>query len=100
MRQTLTPRAEADIEEIWLYTLANWDADQADLYVDGLLARLEEMLVNPVVWRGRSDLLPGLMMTTYQRHFIFFYQHNDEVFVLRILHDQMNLIAQLSETEE
>ena len=32
-RFTLSPRARADIEEIWDYTESRWSSDQAETYV-------------------------------------------------------------------
>lgn len=32
-RYTLSPRAQADIEEIWGYTVEHWNVDQAEVYL-------------------------------------------------------------------
>jgi toxin ParE1/3/4 len=34
----LSPLAEADLEEIWFYTLKHWSLEQADIYHHSLVA--------------------------------------------------------------
>lgn len=36
----LTPRAESDLEEIWLYTFKTWSPEQADRYHNDIVDRL------------------------------------------------------------
>lgn len=41
-RFTLSPDAERDLMEIWLYTADSWGVDQADRYVLGIKNDLPE----------------------------------------------------------
>ena len=39
----LSPRAEIDLEDIWLYTLERWSAEQADRYQNEIISALEAL---------------------------------------------------------
>ena len=38
----LSPKAKADLSDIWDYTCAEWGADQAEKYVRGLWDAMQE----------------------------------------------------------
>lgn len=61
----LTPQAEADLEAIWRYGLAEWSADQADRYVDGLLTMLDFLCGMPEIARERMELSPPVPWLTF-----------------------------------
>ena len=39
----LSPLAEADLENIWLYTFKNWSLEQADGYQREIIAAIEQL---------------------------------------------------------
>jgi plasmid stabilization system protein ParE len=43
----LSPRAQADLEEIWDYTAATWDTEQAKIYVRLLQEAIGTIAENP-----------------------------------------------------
>jgi len=86
----LTPRAETDLEEIWLYTAREWSPDQAESYTDEIIDVFEAIADGtkpgqPVPVRvGYRKALVG-------RHVIYFKRGDDTVVIVRILHQSMDL---------
>lgn len=91
-RFVLSPRAQQEIAEIWLYTADNWGVDQADHYVLGIERDLESAaagspLAQPIdgLWRIRSG-----------HHLCVFEKLGDgSIYVIRVLHERMDVKRQL-----
>lgn len=43
----LTPAAERDLESIWSYTIQQWGFEQANRYIDLLMAAFAELAESP-----------------------------------------------------
>ena len=82
----LRPRAIADLEEIWDYTVGTWNEVQAERYVLSLRDDLEMLAEQPGLGRARDDLHPGLRASISSRHIIFYQRADWGVDVVRILH--------------
>lgn len=89
---TLSPEAEHDLAEIWLYTAENWGPNQADRYVEGIrdvLSRADPAspLVRPVddLWRIKA----GHHLCIFQR------EGDNTIFVVRVLHERMDVVRHL-----
>lgn len=92
----LSPRAEHDLEEIWLYTEGRWSAAQADRYTGALIDMIEELAANPAKGRPVDDIRPGYRKQPTGAHFIFYRQVHPGIEVIRILHQSMDVPARLS----
>ena len=86
----LSPLAEQDLEDIWLYTLREWSADQADRYYHSIIAAIEGLLVRRHIPQS-TDLLPGSWTCKVGRHVIYFKEHDDYLDAIRILHVRMDV---------
>ncbi len=66
--------AEADIEDIWLYTLQNWSLEQADKYYAELMAAVEGLAGGDRIGQSARDIRTGYWKYGEggQRHFIFY----------------------------
>jgi toxin ParE1/3/4 len=86
----LTPLAEADLEEIWLYTFENWSAEQANVYIADLVIAFEHL-----AWRLRTgrrvDARDGYFKCAVGSHFVFYVQSDAGIDVIRILHQRMDI---------
>ena len=51
MPYVLSPRAEADLAEIWDHTQSRWARDQAERYLRQIQAALEPLAQNPRLGR-------------------------------------------------
>ncbi|UVV70888.1 type II toxin-antitoxin system RelE/ParE family toxin [Brucella anthropi] len=60
MTTPLTPLAEADLEEIWVYTLHEWSLEQANSYINDVTDAFEGLRDGSK--RGRfTDIRPGYL---------------------------------------
>lgn len=86
----LSPMAEADLEDIWLYTVENWSLAQADEYVRELLATADQLAKG--TRRGRTvDVRANYLKYAIGRHFLFFRQTGYGIHITRILHQAMDV---------
>lgn len=86
----LTPLAETDIEEIWVYTYEHWSLEQAEHYVGELVAAFERLARGD--WIGR----PSRARDDYRRylvgsHVVFYRETTDTLDVIRVLHQRMDV---------
>lgn len=85
----LSPLAERDLEEIWLYTAKNWSVEQADSYHNGIVAVFEGLAAGTK--RGRTaDVLPDFQKYLFGSHVIYFLDYADRLDVIRILHQRQD----------
>lgn len=87
----LRPRAVADLDDIWDYTLNTWGVAQAERYFAGLRDALEELAERPGLGRQRDDLHPGLLVSSYAKHLIFYLRAKWGVDVVRVLHGSQDV---------
>jgi toxin ParE1/3/4 len=86
----LSPKAEADLEEIWLYTFNNWSLEQADRYHDSLVEAFENLANGNV--SGRSvDVRDGYFKYLVGSHVIFYRFAESGLIVVRVLHQRMDV---------
>ena len=84
----LAPLAEADLEEIWLYTLKNWSMEQADSYHHSLVAAVEGLAAGTK--QGNPTVLPGLQKYLCGSHVVYFIDYADHLDVIRVLHQRQD----------
>ncbi len=85
----LFPLAEADLEEIWLYTLKHWSMEQADTYHHNLVAAFEGLAAGTK--KGCStEVLPGSQKYLCGSHVVYFLDHSTHLDVIRILHQRQD----------
>jgi toxin ParE1/3/4 len=92
----LSPRAEIDLEDIWLYTVRNWSAAQAEHYHSRLMAAIEDLASG--VRTGRNlEVRAGYLKCPVGLHFICYRLSESHLDVIRILHQRMDVAAHLAE---
>jgi toxin ParE1/3/4 len=88
-RYRLSPRAETDLEEIWLYTFRNWSREQADAYVSRLVAAFEGL--GSEARTGRPiEAREGYFKYAVGSHLIFYRRSRAGIDVIRVLHQRMD----------
>lgn len=93
VRYQIRDLALADLEEIWLYTLNEWNAVQADAYVVAILDCIEWLAEQPTAGKPRDDIKHGYFCFPVGRHLIFYMVSDDFVDVIGIPHQSMDVIA-------
>ena len=91
----LSPYAQADVEEIWEYSVAQWGIDQAELYIRDLKAALESLVADPRRGRSCDDIRAGYYRYAVGSHIVFYRLSDDVLDVVRILHQRMDFSRHL-----
>ncbi len=93
----LTKRAVKDLSEIWLYTYETWSERQAEKYYSLLIDTIRDLSNKPEIGRSYSIIETGLQGVKVGRHIIFYKViSNQDILVIRILHEQMDLLNKFS----
>lgn len=85
----LSPLAEADLEEIWLYTAKHWSMEQADTYHLNFVETFEGLAAG--LKQGRPSVLPDFQKYLCGSHAIYFLMYADRLDVIRILHQRQDV---------
>ena len=85
----LSPLAVADLEEIWLYTLENWSAGQADRYQNDIHAACAAIADGRRHGR-KVEARDGYLKAAVGSHFLFYRIRDRSVEIIRVLHQRMD----------
>jgi len=91
----LSPAADADLRDIWLYTARNWSVEQADRYTDALQRSLDTIVAMPEIARERREFSPPVRVQPSAQHVIIYRIRDDHIVVLRVLSGRQNWQALL-----
>ena len=91
--------AVKDLSVIWNYTADEWSEAQADQYYQMLMASCGKIAENPTLYGRKYDVITqDLLGFKVNKHLIFYkIVDNESVFIIRILHEQMDLKNRMSE---
>lgn len=87
----LTPRAERDLKDIWLYTAETWGDDQAEAYIAALEKQFEALTASPFMGPARPDVCKECRYLPEGKHLIFYRVDGDTVVILAVLHASMDI---------
>ena len=87
----ISKKAVADLEEIWLYTVEKWSADQADRYYNLIFDEINYICRNSNSGKSMEHVRKGYRASKVKSHFIFYRIVNDTIEVNRILHERMDI---------
>ncbi len=93
----LTPRAERDLKDIWLYTAREWSVEQAENYHALLGKRFEELADMPYMGAERPDIGNGYRYLPEGKHLIFYRVENSTVIILGVPHASMDIVQYLDD---
>ena len=97
-KAVLRQEAIEDLNGIWIYTCEKWSEQQADKYYSTLKVACEDIGNNPKLGREYNEIRKNLLGLKSGRHIIFYQIINeDDIEIIRILHDQMDLKARMNE---
>lgn len=86
----LSPRAESDLEEIWLYTFKTWSLEQADRYHGAIVEAFEGLAAREKT--GHSvDIREGYFKYRVGAHVVFYRFTESGLVVVRVLHTRMDV---------
>lgn len=93
----LSNLAVEDFSSIYEYTLLNFGALQADIYTDNLESAFRLLSGSPLMGYECPEIADGVRRHDHQRHAIFYRQREQDIFIIRILHQQMEIFSCLFE---
>jgi len=86
----LTREAEADIVDIYRYSVENFGEAQADTYHDGLSDCFRLLADTPLIGRDYGFLRPGLRRYEHASHSVYYRLADTGILILRVLHRRMD----------
>lgn len=87
-----------DLNNIYNYTFEKWSENQADKYYATLKFACNEIAENPVLGQEYTGISHNLLGLKSGKHIIFYHLiSDDEIEVIRILHERMDLKNRLTE---
>ncbi len=89
----LTPAAQGDLEEIWLYTAQQWSPEQAERYMDALEETFARLLILPEMARERPEFDPPVRIHPSGEHMIVYRIEAGHLAILRILGGRQDWLA-------
>ena len=93
---TLSNKADADLDAIYVYSFQTFGEAQADAYAADVISYLNNLANQPETGRRRDDIQSGLFSIPCARHVIFYTMEEHGIFVVRILHDAMDVPRHLT----
>lgn len=99
MKYKISKEALNDLEKIWLYTSETWSKEQADYYFDLIINEIEYLSGNPKSGKDYNEIRKEYFRSRVKSHFIFYRINikNEEIEIIRILHQQMDISSRLNE---
>ena len=95
MKVRFTARADNDIIESYLYGQATFGAAQAERYEQSLREAVDLIAENPRLAAERQEYDPPVRIHHHGRHYIIYLIGDDHISIVRILRDEMDLVARL-----
>jgi len=87
------PRAKRDLREIWLYYAHIASTAVADKLLREIARASERVGENPLAWRARDEVLPGLRSAFVHPYTLFYRVRDDDVQIVRVLHERRDFPA-------
>ena len=81
----LTPEAEKDLEDIWLYSYETWSENQANRYIEILEDTFVRLSYMPEQARELLDFDPPVRIFPSTKHIIIYRIAGKAIVILRIL---------------
>jgi toxin ParE1/3/4 len=94
----LRQEAIDDLNDIWNYTFEKWSERQADKYYATIKLACKGIGIDPEVGKEYDGISKNLLGIKSGKHIIFYQMiSNDEIEVIRILHERMDLKKRIAE---
>ena len=82
----LTEAADADIDEIYAWTLETWGEAKADEYFHGLYDAFDRIIDNPYLGTDRPEFGENIQFIRFKSHRIFYRPRSDIIEILAVVH--------------
>jgi len=86
----VSPRAEADLDDIWEYTIDRWGERQAEIYLRLIKEAMGVVAADPKAGRMYGNVRPGYRRYSVGSHLLFYQVTRTAIVVVRVLHQRMD----------
>ena len=83
----LSPKAQDDMESVWLYTLSQWGHEQTERYIDDLAVAFNLLTSNPRLGKSCENIRTGYRKHPTLRHVTYYREVDYGIEIIRVLHD-------------
>ena len=90
-RYLLSPAAQADVEQIWAFSVDRWGRDQAEKYLLEIQRGIDGVADNPMIGRVCDEVRSGYRRHPVGSHVLFYRVEGNMIDVVRILHKRMEV---------
>lgn len=87
----LSKTAEKQLEDIFYFSNMKWGLMQAEAYITGFQKSFELLSTFPKIGRNMDEIKTSLRRYTYQKHYIFYTEHEHYVIVNALISTSRNL---------
>ena len=95
----LSRKAAADLAGIHEYSLSRFGLRQARHYLNGLHDRFHDLAQHPMLGRSADRIRKDLRRYEYRSHVVFYVPRDEDILVVRVLHEAMDVRRHLLEDE-
>ena len=89
MKPLLSTLADADLNEIHLFTASNFGTVQAERYTAKLVDRIDLIGTRPTMGQSYPNRSSPYKRVGCRSHFIYYRKYGDHILIVRIVHKQM-----------
>lgn len=86
-----SPKAEADIDEIYDYTEEYWGFEKAEVYTFELRDACRMLAEGVRSGRTMSNLKRNYLALSFRSHVVIYRQTDSHLTIIRVLHQRMNV---------
>jgi toxin ParE1/3/4 len=99
MGYRLAPAAQADLDDIWQYTVSSWRAAQAERYTRAIRDAAEDLARGNRQGQAIDEVRAGYRKLAVGSHLLFCRSARDDdgIEIIRILHQRMDVSARLGD---
>ncbi len=90
-RYRLAIEAEKDLENVFIYTIEKWGANQAYVYYQQIIEIFNSLLNQENLGSNADYVIKGLRKIKVGKHFVYYIKSSDEILIIRILHQNMDV---------
>ena len=91
MQLKLTPKARADLDAIWDYTVRQWSIDQAEIYLASLGKTMQLLVENPELGTRIDYVKSGYRKFPAASHLLVYRANSNTIEIVRVLHKAMDI---------
>lgn len=93
MKIKFTERSKKDLNDIWLYTFENWSKNQANIYFNGIVNRINRLNDKNIV--NTNSNYKSYKYFIHKSHIVFYKKTKTNIVIIRILHKSMDIESRL-----